>query len=260
MTARMKRSVKGGKEKVNRTNIGWVINPDGSKGWSWNPVVGCLKNCTYADADGNKEPYCYARQVAKRSKCPKCRTFEPHFHRERLENTARKPSTIFIGSMCDLWGDWVPAQWIKEIRVIVQNSQHTLLTLTKNPKRYLEFDLPENMWCGVTIEGTMESLHRAEMFQYVWQQTKTFNKGFASFEPLLEDCGECFSSAFSEGVYKGIIIGPLNHKGQTVTKREWILNLTELAVEAGVPVFHKEECLKQGLLRPEEMRRELPWR
>jgi len=39
---------------VNKTSIEWVKNPDGSQGYTWNPITGCLNGC----------PYCYARKLA----------------------------------------------------------------------------------------------------------------------------------------------------------------------------------------------------
>ena len=41
---------------LSHTNIEWVKNLDGSKGYVFNPVWGCLNSC----------PYCYARKMAKR--------------------------------------------------------------------------------------------------------------------------------------------------------------------------------------------------
>ena len=39
---------------MNRTKIEWVKNPDGSQGYTWNPITGCLNGCEY----------CYARKLA----------------------------------------------------------------------------------------------------------------------------------------------------------------------------------------------------
>ncbi|KKL59553.1 hypothetical protein LCGC14_2214130, partial [marine sediment metagenome] len=39
---------------LNRTNIEWALNPDGTQGFSWNPITGCLNGCDY----------CYARKLA----------------------------------------------------------------------------------------------------------------------------------------------------------------------------------------------------
>ena len=39
---------------MNKTNIEWVKNPDGTQGYTWNPITGCLNGCEY----------CYARKLA----------------------------------------------------------------------------------------------------------------------------------------------------------------------------------------------------
>jgi len=39
---------------MNKTKIEWVKNPDGTPGYTWNPITGCLNGCDY----------CYARKLA----------------------------------------------------------------------------------------------------------------------------------------------------------------------------------------------------
>lgn len=41
---------------MNRTRISWVRNPDGTQGYTWNPVTGCMHGCDY----------CYARKMSHR--------------------------------------------------------------------------------------------------------------------------------------------------------------------------------------------------
>jgi hypothetical protein len=40
--------------------------------------------------------------------------FAPTFHHYRLDEPSKlkKPSTIFVGSMADMFGEWVPDSWI----------------------------------------------------------------------------------------------------------------------------------------------------
>ena len=241
---------------LNKSGIEWTE-------YTWNPIVGCEHNCWY----------CYARElattrIAKMSSCVKCGTFEPHFHEERLKIPGGKPKTIFFGSMCDAWGDWVPKDWIeKSLTVMREYPQHTFLALTKNPKRYLEFEmtLPENLWCGSTITNHRDAqvrlgtLATIGLFQH---------KTFVSFEPLLKDVASrgsvtpYYIKHHNTGIH-AIIIGPLNKPGwDPVTKRSWVERIIEIARECDVPVFLKKECVKIGYTMKEmESRelRELPW-
>ena len=81
--------------KMNKTDIEWTD-------FTWNPVTGCLHGC----------PYCYARGTARRFYPPGI-GFSPHFWSERLSKPGRrkKPAKIFVSSMGDLFGDWVPRNW-----------------------------------------------------------------------------------------------------------------------------------------------------
>ena len=91
--------------KVNE-NIDWAK-------WSWNPVTGCEHGCKY----------CYARDIANRFYKNK---FKPTFHKYRLaapKNTTipktldKDPgrNKVFVCSMADLFGDWVPQGWIDNV-------------------------------------------------------------------------------------------------------------------------------------------------
>ena len=87
--------------QFNKTNdnIGWAQ-------WSWNPVTGCKHGC----------PYCYARDIAMRFDGH----FNPTFRDDRLDapkNTKPIVNTpsggrVFVCSMADLFGTWVPNEWI----------------------------------------------------------------------------------------------------------------------------------------------------
>ena len=145
---------------------------------TWNPVTGCLHGCEY----------CYARTMVNRfampgagvganvvgfvldekfkSGCGKAEPypfgFMPTLHRYRLgiPDRWKKPRTIFVCSMADLFGDWVPDEWIAEVLAACANApQHRYLFLTKNPKRYVELyakailPVGTNFWYGSTSTG-----------------------------------------------------------------------------------------------------------
>jgi len=161
--------------KFNRTNdnIEWAI-------WTWNPVTGCKHGCTY----------CYARDIANRFYK---QGFEPTFHENRLsapKNTIIPNSdkdtpgnhNVFVCSMADLFGDWVPKEWIdKVLQSVKDNPQWTFLFLTKNPKKLLKFDFPKNSWVGTTVD--VQS--RVKMAEDVFKKLRSTVK-FVSCEPLRE--------------------------------------------------------------------------
>lgn len=164
---------------MNKTKIEWVANPDGSPGYTWNPVTGCLHGCEF----------CYAKRINRRFGDG---NFIPTFHRERLDEplTVKKPSRIFVGSMADLFGDWdwAVGSWefsTSEVmtdifEIINQCSQHTFMFLTKNPRGMQGFDFPDNCWCGTSVENQENADARIPELLKVNCRTL-----FVSYEPAL---------------------------------------------------------------------------
>jgi protein gp37 len=121
------------------------------------------------DGGGIKEPFPYG--------------FEPTFHDGRLAEPfkIKKPSRIFVSDMGDLFGDWVPRSWVDTVlNVVKECPQHTFLFLTKNPKRYREFEFPENAWIGTSVENQATADERIPLLL----QTPAVVR-FISAEPLL---------------------------------------------------------------------------
>ena len=148
------------KSKFNPTNdnIEWAK-------WSWNPITGCLHNCAY----------CYARDIAARF-FPQ--NFEPTFLPSRLNapgNTKLPDLTkisdptekmgqqnVFVCSMADLFGKWVPVEWINSVlESIRRNSQWNFLLLSKFPSRMADFSYPDNVWLGTSCDY-QHTVKRAE--------------------------------------------------------------------------------------------------
>lgn len=180
--------------KMQKTNIEWTQ-------YTFNPVVGCKHNC----------PYCYAKRMNDRfGWIPKWN--EPKFFPERLnDKMPQKPSKIFVCSVADLFGDWIPKEWIGQvIQVAKNNPQHIFQFLTKNPKRYLEFEFPENCWLGTTIDYVNQA-----RLNYLKQ--KIGNYKFISFEPLLGDMSILDLSGIDL-----VIVGADSSRGTNPPKKEWI--------------------------------------
>lgn len=224
-----------------KTKIDWCDS-------TWNPVTGCLHGCEYCYArgiatrfSGNalsinhvlNEPF-----VAKGKVQPYPFGFVPTFHRYRLNDyIAKKGRNIFVCSMADLFGRWVPDSWLDEIfEVCEKTEQHNYLFLTKNVERYCKYGVPmlDNMWYGASI--TRES----EMC--LFNQLPAFCNTFVSIEPILEDLKPEKHNVMFRQV-KWVIIGAETgrRKNKVVPERKWIEDIVNECRNAyyPVPVFMK---------------------
>jgi len=216
--------------------------------WSWNPITGCLHPC----------PYCYAKDIAKRF-YPQ--GFEPSIYPERMAmpgNTKVPDSAdhdiafknVFTCSMADLFGRWVPDEWIKEVfRQVRANQQWNFLFLTKFPKRMVEFDYPDNAWLGTTVDCQDRVKSAEDAFENVSSGTK-----WISVEPLLEPL------TFTRlDLFDWLVIGGASKSSGTpewVPPLEWIIDLHNQAREAGCKIYYKENTKL-----PDELRmKEYPWK
>ena len=264
---------------MNKTAIDWAE-------MTFNPVTGCL------GPDGKPCIYCYARKIARRfsgAGYPLCgddflghelveldepyiwsdeygekhriaypADFTPTLHKYRLDEPAKlkKPSTIFVCSMADLFGDWVPDSWIHQVfDACVAAPQHRYLFLTKNPKRYISLKdmIPKtkNIWLGTTATD--------------WEADIFYDNGctgiggaFISAEPLM---GGIYKR-IDDGLYSGIdwvIVGAEtgNRKGKVIPDREWLVDIARACWAACIPLYMKNS-LRDIWGKP--LIQEFPWK
>ena len=261
---------------------------------TWNPVTGCLRGCEY----------CYARRIAERFGSnqmpiftdypvldkpvrsvgfdgekiqPYPFDFTPTFHRYKLDEPQRwkKPRTIFVCSMADLFGDWVPDGWIREVFEACEAApQHRYIFLTKNPARLCKMasacqleqwnkkhDRPhpqtkefagtmplpmhDNWWFGSTLDNANATRFDG---RFLWNT-------FTNIEPLMEYMNVGLGSF---GGDKWVIIGAEtgNRKGKVIPKREWVENILNAARITRMKVFMKESLRD---LMGDDFRQEFPW-
>ena len=205
-----------------------------------NGVIAAI-NDPFENKSGKKAPYPFG--------------FTPTFHKYRLDEPTQweKPRNIFVCSMADLFGEWVPDKWIEEVFATCERApQHRYLFLTKNPDRYAELaragKLPqrENMLYGSTLDS-MSAKRYPGRFS---------DNTFVSIEPLTEymDVG-----LGSFGGDKWIIIGAEtgNRKGKVIPKKEWVDKICAAADITRMAVFMKDSLIP--IVCEENMRREFPW-
>jgi len=155
---------------------------------TWNPITGCYHNCIY----------CWARKLAQRlrNSNPKYKGgFKHAFHETEFNKKFKPGEFVFVVDMGDLFGDWVPRKWIEKIIDHISKFPRTeFLFLTKNPKRYLEFEFPKNAWLGATIETDRDELYIKYKIsaaplpseRYKVMRSIKWEKKFIAIEPILD--------------------------------------------------------------------------
>ena len=211
---------------MNKTQIEWVKNPDGSQGYTWNPITGCLNHDNGLCKGGGfpcyayklahtrlKQRYLANRDLAgldwvdgvpivygqeKHDSLMEATTdpFYPRFWEERLTalHVPRKADSpkkgIFVCDMGDLFGDCIPRSWQEQVfNAIKANPDYRFYLLTKQPQNLLRWSpFPENCWVGVTATNQEMLIDALSNLAQVKATIK-----YISFEPLLEGMngGEC---------------------------------------------------------------------
>jgi len=229
------------------------MNPQSKNGidwcdYTWSPVTGCLHGCSY----------CYARRLVRRfgnggdSAKPTVAKpgdvfpagFSPTFYPHRLGEPMRirKPSRIFAVSAGDLFGEWVPEEWIESVLDVArQCSRHTFIFLTKNPRRLPDFLFPPNAWAGVTIDGTGAASENEEKMMRLRAASAPVR--FVSFEPLLNR-----PAGIRLNGVGWVIVGAMTGPGAAIPNPEWIREIIDRCRKSAVPVF-----VKQNIKWPEKI-------
>ena len=196
------------------------MNYDGTKGYSWNPVTGvCKKGCGY----------CYALDMGKRFHWETKIGIDMDEVKKPIER--RKPSTIFVGSVIDLFHVDIPASYLDKIlRTVRQCPQHTFIFLTKMPGNYMFYSFPQNCWLGATEDGAQGNLKDFRQIRYP-------NK-FISFEPLIKRVD---IDTIPDDV-KLYIIGACTGKRKKLypTDKEWARELISYGQKKGKMIFLKD--------------------
>jgi protein gp37 len=265
---------------VHKTKIEWATH-------TWNPVTGCFHGCPYCYARSitrRFEPHAVERPmnpdaitgekdfpglaivkepvrlmdergVYSRSTPYPC-GFRPTFNDYTLDYPEKRliPSRIFVSSMGDLFGEWIPTEWIMAVFEACKKApRHTYLFLTKTPVRYCILDeitgalpIENNYWYGATATDADQMSDACEAFWALSGEAKTF----LSIEPLM--CDITKTPAWNRYMFPAvsmdrlcvdwIIIGAMTGPGASKNRprREWVENIVFDAHTLHIPVFMKD--------------------
>src|SRR5580704_10776554 len=124
---------------------------------TWNPVTGCDKI-----SPGCK--HCYAERMAGRLRAMGQANYKNGFkltlqpHMLDLPLRWKKPTTIFVNSMSDLFHKDVPLDFIRRAFAVMRKAHwHRFQVLTKRADRVSQLDpdltWPPNVWMGTSVES-----------------------------------------------------------------------------------------------------------
>lgn len=139
---------------MGKSSIEWT-------GETWNPVRGCVKV-----SPGCK--HCYAETFAERWRGVEGHPYEQGFdpmlvpHKLGEPLTWKKPANVFVNSMSDLFGEFVPYRYIAAVfGVMAAAHWHTFQVLTKRAERlprWFEWMVAQD-FAATDDDGTKGRLH-----------------------------------------------------------------------------------------------------
>lgn len=236
------------------SKIEWLMDKDGKRGMTWNPITGCSKI-----SDGCKN--CYAERMVKRLAgrfgYPKDDPFRPGtFHPDRIDINLFAPGKrVFVSSMGDLFHEAVNIRGndLRDVFRCISHHENTFMLLTKRPHRMRDAiryfygdDFAEQMphvWVGCTAENQRCADERIPVLLEIPAAVR-----WVSVEPMLGPVNlKLHHYAISGAAHsvrrvfiRWVIIGAESGPNRRPCKLEWVRDLVEQCKEAGVPVFVKQ--------------------
>jgi DNA repair photolyase len=143
--------------------------------YTTSPIKGCEHDCSY----------CYLRAIPNFN-------FEPRFSEKEL-NCRREPgATFFFGSAADMWGKWVPSEWIQRVLNTCDDMFAIYVFQSKNPERFHEFQSQFNrsFMLGTTIESDIyyADSKAPPVYQRAYELSQLHEniKRFVTIEPVMD--------------------------------------------------------------------------
>lgn len=200
---------------------------------TWNPLTGCTKvsaGCVN----------CYAERMALRLKAMGNPNYSNGFsitmHEDVLELPLRwrKPQTIFVNSMSDLFHEDVPEEFIFRVFDVMRRADwHCFQILTKRSDRLanISSQLPwlPHIWMGVSVEDEKHTF-RIEHLNKTGAKVK-----FLSLEPLLGS----IPKLNLESIDWVIVGGESGPKARPI-RESWVIDIRNQCQQKKVPFFFKQ--------------------
>ena len=200
---------------------------------TWNPVTGCAKvspGCRH----------CYAERMAERLHAMGQPNYANGFeltlqpHMLELPLRWKKPQTIFVNSMSDLFHQDVPLEYVHKVfDVMARAHWHRFQVLTKRAERLQDLSprlsWSPNVWMGVSVE-TARYESRIDCLRGTGAHLK-----FLSLEPLLGPLPGLDLSGID-----WVIVGGESGPGARPMDPAWVTALRDQCGQAKVPFFFKQ--------------------
>ena len=236
---------------MSRTKIAWADS-------TINPVVGCSKI-----SEGCQN--CYAENMAARLASMGLGQYQSVTSFRRWNGLTvfvpselakphgwRKPRTVFVSSMGDLFHKSAQFEWFEQVmRTVMELPRHTFIFLTKRPERMGEWlaQYPivlHNLVIGVSVEDQQAADERIPVLLQI-----PAAKRFISLEPMIEAV-DLYRGGFSflhslkspQGkkypALDGVILGgESGSKGRRLNP-QWVMTVRDQCAAAGVPFMFKQ--------------------
>jgi protein gp37 len=200
---------------------------------TWNPVTGCVKI-----SQGCKN--CYAERMAARLHAMGSNryvnVFNPTLHQDLIDAPRKwkKPRTIFVNSMSDLFQEAVPLNFIRKVfDTMADCPQHVFQVLTKRGERLEELanrlPWPDNVWMGVSVEDE-RVVDRIDHLRRTPAKVK-----FLSCEPLIGPLNDLDLRGID-----WVIVGGESGRGSRPMEKEWVKSILRQCRDARVKFFFKQ--------------------
>jgi protein gp37 len=146
----------------------------------------------------------------------------------------RSPKRIFVNSMSDLFHADVPITYIREVFEVMRRAHwHQYQVLTKRSERLMELsgslEWEPQIWMGVSVENEEYTVRIDHL-----RRTDAHLK-FLSIEPLLGPLPNLDLSGID-----WVIVGGESGPGARPVDPEWVRNLRDQCLRAGVGFFFKQ--------------------